>query len=558
MLGYDGLSTHHTDQARASPAGPWRHGAPWSRGAADLTCDTQGCLVQHAIASPLVVEERVAGALVALTDQPSASLLRATEEVAQLGVRPARARRARRVAAPADARRRSAPCARRSARTSSTTRSARSPSFVRTDPDRARELLLEFADFTRYSFRQHGEFTTLAEELRSIERYLLLEQARFGDRLRVTLQVAPEVLGVNIPFLCLQPLVENAVRHGLEANAGGGQHLDRGPRRRPRVRDRDRGRRRRRGPRADPRRARRESGDDSVGLANVDERLRATFGDEYGLVVETAPGAGTKVVVRVPKFAPGVYDMNPGLRVLVIDDERPALDELAFLLEQDERVGRGARDRLPHRGAAAAAAARGRRGLPRHPDARADRHRARAGAVPLQDAAGGGLRHGPRPARRRRLRPQRGRLRAQAGARGPPRRGRTTGARRDPHRAGRGAGARRARGRHPLRAGLARSATSRRRATTRDCTPATTATSCASRSSQLEQEWAEAGFVRIHRSLLIATAFVDEVHVDGGRCSVVIGDQRAPGQPPAHARAARRARAQRQTGATTGREDPGP
>ena len=69
-------------------------------------------------------------------------------------------------------------------------------SFVRTDPDRARELLLEFADFTRYSFRPHGEFTTLAEELRSIERYLVLEQARFGDRLAVTLRIAPEVLPV--------------------------------------------------------------------------------------------------------------------------------------------------------------------------------------------------------------------------------------------------------------------------------------------------------------------------------------------------------------------------
>ncbi len=44
--------------------------------------------------------------------------------------------------------------------------------------------------------------------------------------------------------------------------------------------------------------------------------------------------------------------------------------------------------------------------------------------------------------------------------------------------------------------------------------------------TQLEQEWADAGFVRIHRSLLIATAYVDEVHVDGGRCSVVIGDHR--------------------------------
>ena len=45
---------------------------------------------------------------------------------------------------------------------------------------------------------------------------------------------------------------------------------------------------------------------DSVGLGNVDARLRTAFGDDYGLVVETAPGAGTKVVVRVPKFAPGV------------------------------------------------------------------------------------------------------------------------------------------------------------------------------------------------------------------------------------------------------------
>jgi two-component system LytT family sensor kinase len=60
----------------------------------------------------------------------------------------------------------------------------------------------------------------------------------------------------------------------------------------------------------DPDRVRRAlAGDaalDSVGLGNVDSRLRATYGDEHGLVVETAPGAGTRVVVRVPKFAPGV------------------------------------------------------------------------------------------------------------------------------------------------------------------------------------------------------------------------------------------------------------
>ena len=82
--------------------------------------------------------------------------------------------------------------------------------------------MVEFADFTRYTFRRHGDFTTLAEELQAIDRYLLLEKARFGDRIRVRLQIAPEVLGTEIPFLSLQPLVENAVRHGLESKAGGG------------------------------------------------------------------------------------------------------------------------------------------------------------------------------------------------------------------------------------------------------------------------------------------------------------------------------------------------
>src|SRR5690606_12352654 len=55
-------------------------------------------------------------------------------------------------------------------------------SFIRTDPNRARELLIEFADFTRYSFRTAGEFTTLAEELNNIHRYIRLEKARFGNR----------------------------------------------------------------------------------------------------------------------------------------------------------------------------------------------------------------------------------------------------------------------------------------------------------------------------------------------------------------------------------------
>lgn len=193
-------------------------------------------------------------------------------------------------------------------------------SFVRTDPDRARELILEFADFTRYSFRAAGQFTTLADELRNIDRYLTLERARFGTALKVTLRVAPEVLNVVVPFLALQPLVENAVRHGFAGRGSGSIELvarDEGSDCVITVEDDGVGM----DPdalRAGPGDALSDSAEDNeragahVGLTNVDHRLRAAFGNDYGLVVETAIGAGTKVVMRVPKFRSGVRASGGG------------------------------------------------------------------------------------------------------------------------------------------------------------------------------------------------------------------------------------------------------
>ncbi len=155
----------------------------------------------------LTVDDRVHGALVACAPRESAVLVRAAGEVArwvsvQLELADLDQSRTRLIEAEIRA-----------------LRAQISPhfifnslaviaSFVRTDPERARELLLEFADFTRYSFRRHGDFTTLADELHAIDHYLALVRARFGDRLSVTLQIAPEVLPVALPFLCLQPLVE--------------------------------------------------------------------------------------------------------------------------------------------------------------------------------------------------------------------------------------------------------------------------------------------------------------------------------------------------------------
>lgn len=177
-------------------------------------------------------------------------------------------------------------------------------SYINTDPVRARELVVEFADFTRYSFRRTGNFTTVAEELQAIDRYLLLERARFGDRLKVSLQIGPEVLATVIPFLSLQPLVENSVRHGLETKEGEG-HItitatDAGALAEITVEDNGVG--------MDPEYLRAvlagHAEGDHVGLRNVDVRLRQVYGEDHGLVIDTAPGAGTLITMRIPKSQP--------------------------------------------------------------------------------------------------------------------------------------------------------------------------------------------------------------------------------------------------------------
>ncbi|MCA2212634.1 sensor histidine kinase [Jidongwangia harbinensis] len=312
-LAFDGRGSHHSAQltAAAQRAVDGNRSIVVSTG--ELPCDQMDCVVRGAVVTPLAGPHgRATAALVALADdQPAPGLVQATLETArwagsQLALAELDSSRERLARAEVRAlRAQISPHFIYNALTAIA-------SFVRTDPERARELILEFAEFTRYSFRAHGEFTTLAEELRSIDRYLTIERARFGDRLQVRLQIAPEVLPVGLPFLCLQPLVENAVRHGLSRKPGVGmvsiEARDAGAECHITVEDDGVG--------MDPAalaagvaEAVTGRGDDAeqhVGLSNVDERLRSVFGDHFGLVVETAPGEGTKVSMRVPKFHPGV------------------------------------------------------------------------------------------------------------------------------------------------------------------------------------------------------------------------------------------------------------
>lgn len=257
-----------------------------------------------AVICPLKVDGRAVGTVLILAKTASAALVRATNEVAawvsaQLELAELGSSRA--LLAEAEVR---------------ALRAQISPhfiynslnaiaSFINTDPERARDLVVEFADFTRYSFRRHGDFTTLAEELRCIDRYLLLENARFGERLQVSLRIAPEVLSTVIPFLSLQPLVENAVRHGLEAKVGSGRVSitadDLGAYTQVTIEDDGVG--------ADPEQIRlmlagRHDGT-HVGLRNVDARLRQVYGDEHGLTIDTGVGHGMLITMTVPKNQPG-------------------------------------------------------------------------------------------------------------------------------------------------------------------------------------------------------------------------------------------------------------
>lgn len=177
--------------------------------------------------------------------------------------------------------------------------------FIRTEPEKARELLVRLSEIFQRALSA-GEFVALADEISYVEAYLALEKARLEERLRVVWTVlAKEYMATAVPTLVLQPIVENGVIHGLGPKpAGGTLHIvisrlgqdllfqveddgvgfdvnavlaaenlggERDGMQRP-----------------------------SIGLRNVDERLKMLYGTAYGLMIESTPGAGTRVVFKVP------------------------------------------------------------------------------------------------------------------------------------------------------------------------------------------------------------------------------------------------------------------
>jgi two-component system LytT family sensor kinase len=165
--------------------------------------------------------------------------------------------------------------------------------LVRTDQGPAAvRMIAGLGELLRHTLREDdAQEVPLSRELELTFRYLDIEQARFGDRLQVELQIAPETADAHVPSLLLQPLVENAVRHGVESNTGSGQVVVRvyrdGDALCLDVQDSGNG----------PRDEHMGSG---IGLSTTRARLEQLYGREHKLELELAASGGALASVRIP------------------------------------------------------------------------------------------------------------------------------------------------------------------------------------------------------------------------------------------------------------------
>jgi LytS/YehU family sensor histidine kinase len=163
--------------------------------------------------------------------------------------------------------------------------------FVRTDPDAAERMIARLSHLLRLALDRVGvPEVSLEEELRVLRTYLEIEQVRFEDRLTVEWRVAPDARQARVPHLLLQPLVENAIRHGIAPSAAPGTIEIVAERRDGALRlaVRDDGV----GPGGGVR--------EGVGLSNTRTRLRQLYGARQRLEVRGGPERGFEVAIELP------------------------------------------------------------------------------------------------------------------------------------------------------------------------------------------------------------------------------------------------------------------
>jgi two-component system sensor histidine kinase LytS len=176
-------------------------------------------------------------------------------------------------------------------------------SFCRSNSHRARQLLLELATYLRRNIQDKREYIPLCDEMEQVQSYLAIEHARFGDRIRFEMAIEPLAEQWPVPPLIVQPLVENAVKHGLSGKEEGGKiwvHAtrDNGDLR-IRVKDDGQGMSAAAiekvfavdGPKHET---------PGLGLRNVNQRLEHIYGPPYRIQIHSQPQQGTLITLHLP------------------------------------------------------------------------------------------------------------------------------------------------------------------------------------------------------------------------------------------------------------------
>ena len=164
-------------------------------------------------------------------------------------------------------------------------------SCIWSEPEKSRWILVKLSGILRRLFYGTDDFVPLSAELEFIEDYLSLERARFGEeKIKFEKEIDPRALDIPVPSMILQPLVENAVKHGLSQQIEGGSiritAQRNGERLMLRLEDNGAGFSGSKG--------------DGIGLSNVRERLKVAYGRRGSFDIESAAGKGTIVKIELP------------------------------------------------------------------------------------------------------------------------------------------------------------------------------------------------------------------------------------------------------------------
>ena len=170
--------------------------------------------------------------------------------------------------------------------------------FCRTNPIKARELIIDLSNYFRQTLKRQEDFVKLNEEMEFIQSYLSIEKSRFGERLEVIIEIPHELFNIKMPVFVLQPIIENSIKHGILPKENGGTVVikaqEKGEAVEFSIQDTGAGM-------SELRLMEIITKWPGIGLKNVNDRLKLLYGKDYGLIINTEVDLGTEVKFLIEK-----------------------------------------------------------------------------------------------------------------------------------------------------------------------------------------------------------------------------------------------------------------